>query len=243
MAMPELFAFDPTLPTKQIAALYQSKNRIHVPGILENASAALIFDHLKQRGDWHHVFNTGDKVFDVEASTMANMATEERKALESTILSSATEGFQYRYDAIRVSDDVSDRAARASVLDQFADFLSTPEALTWFRTVTGFENINFADAQATAYNGGDFLTGHDDAVSGKDRLAAFVFNFTPQWRAEWGGLLMFHNEDGHIDEAFVPCWNAVNIFTVPQMHSVSWVVPNAPMPRLSITGWLRANRP
>ncbi len=62
-------------------------------------------------------------------------------------------------------------------------------------------------------------------------------------RAEWGGLLMFHGNDGNIEEAFTPAMGALRIFAVPALHSVSYVTPLAPEPRLSITGWLRSSAP
>ena len=108
------------------------------------------------------------------------------------------------------------------------------------RDVTGEDRIAFADAQATAYAPGDFLTGHDDAVGGKKRLAAYVFGLTPVWRVEWGGLLLFHGSDGDVDAGLAPRFNTLNVFAVPQTHSVSMVTREAPSRRYSITGWLRA---
>ena len=54
-----------------------------------------------------------------------------------------------------------------------------------------------------------------------------------------GGLLLFDGEDGHIERGFTPSFNALNLFTVPQPHSVSRVAPFAANRRYSITGWLR----
>ena len=55
----------------------------------------------------------------------------------------------------------------ATPLDQLARLFSSPAAIALFRTVTGHADIDFADAQATAYHAGDFLTAHDDNVAGK----------------------------------------------------------------------------
>lgn len=46
-----------------------------------------------------------------------------------------------------------------------------------------------------------FVTEHDDDVAGKQRLAAYVFGFTPQWRPDWGGVLQFIDSNGHIPKA------------------------------------------
>ena len=92
---------------------------------------------------------------------------------------------------------------------------------------------------ATAYGPGHFLTAHDDEVAGKKRHAAYVYNLTPTWRIDWGGLLLFHGADGHVARGFTPSFNALNLFAVPQPHSVSMVAPFAANRRYSVTGWLR----
>jgi Rps23 Pro-64 3,4-dihydroxylase Tpa1-like proline 4-hydroxylase len=67
-----------------------------------------------------------------------------------------------------------------------------------------------------------------------------VFGLTPQWRIEWGGLLLFHGADGQVERGFVPRFNSLALFAVPQLHSVSMVTRAAPYRRYSITGWLRS---
>nr|WP_240902836.1 2OG-Fe(II) oxygenase family protein [Caulobacter sp. SLTY] len=96
---------------------------------------------------------------------------------------------------------------------------------------------------ATRYLPGHFLTAHDDAAPGKHRLYAYVLNLTARWRADWGGILMFLDEEDHVAEGYTPSFNALNIFRVPQRHAVSMVAPYAGEPRLSITGWIRSQAP
>ena len=64
-----------------------------------------------------------------------------------------------------------------------------------------------------------------------------VFGLTRHWRPDWGGLLLFHDDDGQIDLGLVPAFNVLNLFAVPREHSVSVVAPFAAEPRLTITGW------
>ena len=70
------------------------------------------------------------------------------------------------------------------------------------------------------------------------RLVAYVLNFTPVWNPDWGGMLLFTDERGHVEEGYVPVWNALNLMKVPQTHAVSLVAPFAGGLRYSITGWL-----
>jgi len=75
-------------------------------------------------------------------------------------------------------------------------------------------------------------------VKNSRRKAAFVFGLTPQWRPEWGGLLLFH-EPGEIEiSGMVPQFNTLDLFSVPRFHSVSQVTRAAPRRRYCVTGWL-----
>jgi Rps23 Pro-64 3,4-dihydroxylase Tpa1-like proline 4-hydroxylase len=125
------------------------------------------------------------------------------------------------------------------LLAELARFLSSGEAIDFLRAVTGRADIRFADAQATAYGPRHFLTAHDDDVAGKNRAAAYVLNLTPEWRIDWGGLLLFHGADGVVEEGWPPSFNTLNLFAVPQPHSVSYVTPFVPNRRYAVTGWLR----
>jgi SM-20-related protein len=122
---------------------------------------------------------------------------------------------------LRVSDDPAERARSDDPLARFAAWWSSEPVLAFLREITGLVRIAFADAQATAYSPGDFLTGHDDDVTGKNRLAAYVLNLTPRWRTEWGGLLAFHDDSSPEVIALSPAFNRLNLFKVPRRHSVT----------------------
>jgi SM-20-related protein len=185
------------------------------------------------------VVNSGGKVFDLDRAARAAMSAEQLRSLDQAVYAGARQGFQHRYEAIRIPDDAAERARAGDPITRFAAWLSDGEARAFLREVTGEAEIAFADAQATAFAPGDFLTGHDDDVAGKGRVAAYVFGLTAAWRVEWGGLLLFHGPDGNVDGGLTPRFNMLNIFAVPQLHSVSEVTRAAPYRRYSITGWLR----
>jgi Rps23 Pro-64 3,4-dihydroxylase Tpa1-like proline 4-hydroxylase len=150
--------------------------------------------------------------------------------------------FQYLYDNIPVYDAWHRRRGQRALLDEFFEFINGEAFLSLAGAITGAEDIGFADAQATRYRPGHFLTMHDDRVETKDRRAAYVVNLTRLWGPDWGGLTLFMDADGHIEEAFTPRFNALNIFRVPQPHSVSLVAPFAGQNRYAITGWCRAGK-
>ncbi|WP_082679158.1 2OG-Fe(II) oxygenase [Sphingobium cupriresistens] len=196
---------------------------------------------VEQRSDWRMIVNAGEKIFEIDGDAAEAMGKDRLAALDTAVHEAARAGFQFRYSSIRVPDDFEARRRSPDRLCAFADFLSSLTVIELIRSITGNSAISFADSQATRYGPGDFLTGHDDHVPGKHRHAAYVLGLTRNWRIEWGGLLLFHHEDGRV-EGFAPDFNALDIFAVPQRHSVSYVTPFAGGKRHSVTGWFRSNQ-
>lgn len=93
---------------------------------------------------------------------------------------------------------------------------------------------------ASKYTVGDHLDPHSDAVSG--RRIAFVFNFTRDWRTEYGGLLVFTDPPPRV---LVPGYNRLTVFDVTGRglpHHVTDVTSAAgDRKRLAISGWLGAD--
>lgn len=212
---------------------------VSIPDILDPDYARYLHTILLRREDWVQAINSGEKLVELDRPTRQNMRQEQVAQLDNAVFASARYDFQYRYETIRVPDGQHDRRASDDPLAEFAHWWSSGEARAFLREVCGMPSIKFADAQATAYSPGDFLTEHDDEVEGKNRLAAYVLGLTPKWRLEWGGLLVFHPEDDDNARALVPGFNRLNLFRVPKSHSVSEVSRAAAYRRYSITGWLR----
>jgi Rps23 Pro-64 3,4-dihydroxylase Tpa1-like proline 4-hydroxylase len=234
------FELNPALDAAALAARFAAERRVRIADFLCPESAAALRAHLCERTDWVQVVNSGAKVFDLDRAIRAAMGPERERALDDSVYAGARTGFQHRYQAIRVPDAADARAAAADLLNRFALWMSQGGARDFLRQVSGNAGLAFLDAQATAYSAGDFLTAHDDDVPGKNRLAAYVLGLTPVWRAEWGGLLLFHDAHGDIERGYTPRFNTLNLFAVPQLHSVSLVSRAAPHPRYAVTGWLRA---
>jgi Rps23 Pro-64 3,4-dihydroxylase Tpa1-like proline 4-hydroxylase len=232
-------SLNPNLDRDALAAAFARRGRVRIEDFLFAEDAALLHRHLRGRIDWRLVINQGAKLFELDRSAQAQLAPEQAEHLEAAVNQAARHSFQFRFESVRVPDHEAGREADGSPLSEFARFLSSNPTLELLRTVTGAPGITFADAQGTAYGPRHFLTAHDDEVSGKNRIAAYVLNLTPEWRIDWGGLLMFHGSDGHVEEAWTPRFNTLNLFAVPQPHSVSYVTPFVPNRRYAVTGWLR----
>lgn len=233
------FALNASLDANALARRYAERGRVRITDFLREDVAAALARKLRGRTDWHWVMNSGDKVFELTRDSRAALSGDQASALDDATYATARSGFQYRFETLRVPDDDAERTASDDVLAAFATWLSSPEPIALLRRVTGAQTIDFADMQATAYGPGDFLTGHDDAVAGKQRHAAYVLGLNPTWRIEWGGLLLFHGADASV-QGQMPAFNTLDLFSVPQLHSVSEVTRAAANRRYSITGWLRS---
>jgi Rps23 Pro-64 3,4-dihydroxylase Tpa1-like proline 4-hydroxylase len=225
-----------------LAEQFRQKGRVQIPNLLEPDLAQELHAFLRNSGDWKLVLNQGTSLFELDRQQQAQLSEKQRDDLENAAMANAVHGFQYIYETIRVPDAEADRFAVNSILADFAMWMSSAEMREWLGRIIGRPELIFADAQATAYSPGHFLTGHDDDFVGKHRLAAYVFNLTPVWRAEWGGVLLFH-DSAVAGEALFPAFNCLNMFAVPQMHSVSQVTRSAAYRRYAITGWLRSSYP
>lgn len=234
------FKVNPRLDVASLAAAYASQRRVQIRDFLEPSCADLLFAHLKAETRWKLIFNQGDKLFELGRADHGAMDDQSKQQLDLAVYKGARAGFQYRFENIRVPDSAEDRAASGSLLDAFGAFLSSDAVLSLLKRITGDDQINHADAQATAYAPGHFLTTHDDEVAGKGRRAAYVLSLTPAWSVDWGGLLLFTNGDGLVERAIAPAFNTLNLFAVPQPHCVTTVAPFAPNRRYSVTGWLRS---
>lgn len=235
--MTRLF-LNPDLDLPALARDYVTNGRVRVPHLLAEDGVEAFYYHLTGRDDWWHLINTADGVLELDRAASAAMSAKRRAALDRDVYARGHEGFQYRYQALRVPD-LDDTEDEDDLLAEFARLMSSAPMLAMLRAVTGCTELAFTDGQATAYGPGDFLTGHDDDVPGKDRLAAYVFGMTPRWKPEWGGLLLFHGQNEATVAGHVPRFNMLDLFAVPQRHSVSLVSPSAPGPRYAVTGWLR----
>jgi SM-20-related protein len=235
-----MFRIAATHDATKLADEFAHQGWVQIADFLAGDSALELHRLLRGRNDWKQILTMTKGAAELDRPTRTSMTADQHRALDDAVYAAARDGFQYRYESLRVPDTEVERAAQGDQLADFAEWMSQGEARNFLRTVTGAAEIDFVDAQGTAYSPGDFLTGHDDDISEKHRHAAYVFGLTPVWRLEWGGLLLFHGADGNVSHGLTPRFNTLNLFAVPTMHSVSEVTRAAAFRRYAITGWLRS---
>lgn len=231
--------FSDSLDLDAIRRTFARTGRAQVRPFLSAASADRLYACLSGELPWQLHLNDGERAISRDAAAFEALPSADRARLFDSIHASAAQRFQYVFYNFPLSDLYERDEYRSLYAMRVLEFLNSEPFLQFVRRVTGIDSIALADAQATLYKPGHFLTVHDDHAEDKHRVAAYVLNLTRPWSIDWGGVLQFVDADGHIAEGFVPTFNALNLFRVPQPHLVSLVAPFARAGRYSITGWLR----
>ena len=230
-------ALNPVLDMGAIADAFARDGRVHIPAILTADSATRVHRCLEQETDFMLLARGGPG--EGELPPVASLTPQQQGEMMGKAYAQARENFYFLYDAHPMSNDGEPYPDPAHYLSAVTAFLNSAPVLDFAKAVTGLADIAYTSAQATRYRPGQFLNQHDDGT-GRKRRAAYVLNMTPHWRPDWGGALLFSDRPGHISEGYLPAFNALNLFRVPQEHLVGFVAPFAGAARYSITGWFSA---
>jgi Rps23 Pro-64 3,4-dihydroxylase Tpa1-like proline 4-hydroxylase len=233
------FKLSSALRPDDIRQQFRDHGFAHVARVLPDENARRIRKVMLDGTQWSLVLNDGEKHVDISPAQLHLMNAGQAARLQQAVYGRAQSHFQYLYDNYPIYDAFKSGLDKGHLLQQFYEWMNCAEFLEFARIVTGFDDIAYADAQATRFRPGHFLSRHDDSAVGKNRRAAYVFNFSLDWSADWGGYLQLLDEHGHIRHGILPTFNSLNVLAVPQMHNVSLVTPFAGGMRFAITGWLR----
>ena len=237
------FTLNSALDRAALRNAFERDGYAHITEVLAQEDARRILRVLQEQTPWCLVFNDGNKHVDLTEESVKSLPADKAGRLQEAIYGQAREGFQYCYYNYPIHDAVVSGLNDGHPLHEFYGWLNSDEFILFARDVTGQEDIDFVDAQATSYRPGQFLTRHDDNEPAKNRRAAYIFNFSVAWRPDWGGYLQLLDEQDHVRRGLRPTFNTLNILAVPQPHNVAIVAPFAGAARLSVTGWLRHGRP
>jgi SM-20-related protein len=235
----------PDLDVEALAAAFAVRRRLHLPGILATGSAEAVAGALERETRWRTTVAASGAFFELPLNGTVAEDPSKQGWLDETVVDGDSPLTQYVFDTRRLGLNrvgLDDGRSERDAVDAVADWLNSPECLDFLKAVTGDDRIDLCDAQASRYRPGHVLTAHHDVSPGKNRLYAYVLNFSRGWRADWGGNLVFYGPDGHIEHGWAPAFNALNLFAVPTRHAVTQVASFAARDRLSIVGWVRSHQ-
>jgi len=233
---------DPSFDISAARRTLDTQRRGSLANVLDAPSLSAVLETATHLPRWTLVTRMGGKHLNLDAAAMEALPARQRAEFDQRVAAETAAGFNYLYETFTIYDKWHAGVLRqeAPVLADLFAFLNSDAFLEPARTILDAPHITFCDGQLTRYRAGHFLTTHDDAVSGKDRVAAYVLSLTEGWQDDWGGQLEFYDADGAAEVSFVPRLNALSLFKVPQPHAVTRVGADVTAHRLSITGWLRS---
>ena len=234
--------FNPDLDWCKITKQFEQYGRIEIRNIFRPEIATLLQQCLLKQVPWSVACNVDGQQKTIPAHTWQAMSRNDQHALWQRTVAQSTEAFRFWYESFMMVTAYLNKSFPELPLHAFLEYLNSSAFQDKARLFTGFSDIRKVDAQATRYLPGHFLLAHDDNgdKQGEIRRAAYVLSLSEGWHPDWGGLLHFY-ENGQVVESFIPRFNSLFVFRTPQMHAVSYVAPYATKPRLSITGWFRAD--
>jgi Rps23 Pro-64 3,4-dihydroxylase Tpa1-like proline 4-hydroxylase len=216
------------------------RSRVQVAGWLAPEAAEAAHACLAHEVRWNLAHRTADGPQTVPHAALAALDAAGRDALLADAQALARHDYAFAYDCWHMVSAYKEGREPGLLLHRVLEVMNSPDYLGFARALTGEPRIRRASAQATRYRPGQFLKYHTDIDTREGRLYAYVINLSRRWEADWGGLLQFVDESGAVVDTFLPRFNSLSLFRVPQGHAVSLVAPWAGEERLAITGWFMA---
>jgi SM-20-related protein len=219
---------------------FAAKRRVKILDCLAAATAQRLLKCLAQETPWGLAsIDQGTPRFTPQKALLELTPEAQSRLVRSAHEAAGAGEYQYLYHCYPILQAYLESWNPSLYLNRWLEFVNTEPMLGLVRDVTGFQDLAKADAQASFFAPNNFLGLHNDEHIGHGWRVAYVMNFAPGWREDFGGALTFFDESGDVTDAFLPRYNALYLFAVPQRHSVSFVAPFAPHGRFAISGWFR----
>ncbi len=237
-----LFEVNPDLDRQALKRRFAADHRLQIRSVLTPGTARVIHTILSQQTPWGLAWRAAEEgPHGLRREQLSELPPGEMQAIGTKITAAMRRmDYAFLYAQYPLLDAYLQKWAEGSPHDLLLEHINDEPFMDLVREVTGIPELLKADAQATLYAPNQFLALHDDSHVAEGWRVAYVLNFCPEeWRPDWGGYLMFYDEDGDVIAGFKPRFNALNLFRVPQKHNVTYVPPFAPVARFAITGWFR----
>lgn len=216
----------------ELKSSFAVDGKVRATQVLDFEFAAHSFQALNERVEFDTAMYVDGKNAVLTKKEWAGLEDTQRQQIYFHLMENAALGNGFSYGRKYITAEEKD-----PFLLNFLNTLNSKAVLDTIRELTGKNDINYASMQATKYIPGQFLTRHKDDVHSEGRKLAYVFNLSPDWHPDWGGLLQFFNESGETLESWTPAFNTLSLFDVKHIHSVTYLTPFAKKPRYALTGW------
>jgi len=224
------------LDAKQLAKTFKETGRLQIHDFLDPKAAEEIYTALTVNTPWQITYNQGKKANWINLKDLEAKIGRRLREMTETIFNAAAKGeFQYvRYGRL-LKENQTGMLPLDQVLVDTYDFFNSKEMNGFIKAVTGAA-VKEADAEAHWYQNDNFQSKGDGLEAGGKPLVGFCLNMARDWLPDWGGTTFFYDQDGGVEEVFVPRFNSLELFALPASHSITLVAPFASKFRVSISG-------
>ncbi len=230
--------FNPDIDFSPWAKRLASESRVLIPDVLQPALADALHERFERIDDWDLAYRDEEGPRLLAWREYAALGPAGRAALLAKLARESRGRYGFAYDSCMLVERYMQAPDPQDILHRLVEAMHSEPFLAFVRDLVGDTSIRRSLVQTTRYEAGHFLRRHEDIVEdGRDRRYAFVFNLGRGWQADWGGLLQFVDGTGRVVDTFVPAFNTLSLFKVPQPHMVSLVGAWAERPRYALTGW------
>lgn len=239
-----LFELNPDLDRAALAQRFAANRRLQVDSILTDETARELREIMVRGTEWGVAMQAGAHARprswrgrDLREPAVSREVVE---MVKETDKAAASRDYAYRSHRYSLVEGLQQQWAPGGPHELLLEYLNATDFLGFMRDITGLPDLVKADGHASCFGPNHFLGRHNDSHVAEGWQIAYVLNLTiDDWHPDWGGYLLFYDEAGNIETGFMPRFNTLNLFKVPQDHAVSYVPPFAPRGRYAISGWLR----
>ncbi len=231
---------NPALDLEPFADAYRRRGFVQIPELLETATASALADLLQRGLPWRLLFtDQNDRPEHFSQAEAKALGPDRMRTKMADVMARARANRGFLYKTYPMIEAYLKGWDKDHPIHRMTEFVNSAEFLGLGRTVTGIAGITKADAHATWYGPGDFLTRHVDEGDDRERRAAYVYGLTRGWQPDWGGLLLFLKDNQDVSEGYLPRFNVLTVFDIKYLHTVTQVSSFAGGGRYSVTGWFR----
>jgi SM-20-related protein len=231
------------LDPRKYAEAYRQSKLVQIsdflePGVadaLERSLASLPWQLVCQNEDGENLFFSKQE--------WAGLPQERRAEIAKGMHERAARNVGFMYLTFPMIEAYLQRQIPEHPIHALTEFFNSPAFILFAGAVIGYPHLTKVSGHATSYGPGHYLTRHVDKGEMYERRAAYTLGFSRVWEPDWGGLLVFLDEDMNLRRGFLPRFNTLTIFDGAMVHAVTAVAPFAPRPRLTVTGWFRDDPP
>lgn len=236
----DMIRLNPKLDLAKYAEIYARRGLVQIPDIFEPEVCKAFDDVLSGPMPWKLLMtDQNDRPVYYSREELQALGKAKIDALLQDVMARARQNRGYLYHTYPMIEAYLRGWDPDHPIHRFTEFVNGDQFLGLGRKVTGIPGITKADAHATAYTATHFLTRHLDYGDDLERRCAYVLGMAKDWQPDWGGLLLFLDENQNVSEGYLPRYNTLTMFDIKYLHTVTQVATFAGGVRRSITGWFR----